>query len=70
MDGPTVLWRVVRGPPTAHATVLGSDPPVTVTWYIDGLMDRAENYESMDLALARSEHVRGILLRDGWREAE
>jgi hypothetical protein len=29
-------------------------------------MDRAENYESTDLALARAEHIRGILERDGW----
>jgi hypothetical protein len=31
-------------------------------------MDRAENYETTELALARAEHLRGILLRDGWRE--
>jgi hypothetical protein len=39
-----------------------------VTWYVDGVMDRAENYESMDLALARADYIRGILLRDGWTE--
>jgi len=31
-------------------------------------MDRAENYETMELALSRAEHIRGILLRDGWKE--
>ena len=29
-------------------------------------MDRAENYDSMDLALARADDIRGVLLRDGW----
>jgi hypothetical protein len=29
-------------------------------------MDRAENYDSEDVALARADHVRGLLERDGW----
>jgi hypothetical protein len=29
-------------------------------------MDRAENYDSVDLALARAEDIRGVLIRDGW----
>lgn len=70
MDGPTVLWRLVRGASTAHATVIGAEPPVTITWFFDGLMDRVENYDSMDLALARSDDIKGVLLRDGWREAD
>ena len=41
---------------------------MTVTWFFDGVMDRAENYESMELALARADHIRGVLIRDGWRE--
>jgi hypothetical protein len=32
-------------------------------------MDRAENYETPDLAMARADQIRGILLKDGWREA-
>ena len=44
------------------------DGRTTVTWYFDGRMDRAENYETMELALARAEHIHGILLRDGWTE--
>jgi hypothetical protein len=31
-------------------------------------MDRAENYDGEELALARAEHIRGLLLRDGWVE--
>jgi hypothetical protein len=66
---PTVLWRMSRGCQTAHATIFPGDGRTTVTWYVDGRMDRAENYDTMDLALARAEHVRGILIRDGWSDA-
>jgi len=69
-DGPTVLWRLVRGRSSAHATLLGTAPPITITWYFDGVMDRAENYESMDVALARSEYLHSVLLEDGWRDSE
>lgn len=65
---PTVLWRMVRGRATAHATIFPGAAQTTVTWFFDGVMDRAENYETVDLALARAEHIRSILLRDGWRE--
>ncbi len=67
---PTVLWRLGRGRETAHATHFPGDGQTTVTWYFDGVMDRAENYESLELALARAEHIRGILVRDGWKEKE
>ena len=70
MDGPMVLWRLVRDRSTAHATVLGSAPPITVTWFVDGLMDRAENYDSLELALARSDYVKSVLVADGWTESE
>jgi hypothetical protein len=65
---PQVLWRMSRGRSTAHATLFPGDRHITVTWFFDGVMDRAENYDSMELALARAEHIRGVLLRDGWRE--
>jgi hypothetical protein len=65
---PTVLWRMARGKSTAHATVFPGDGRTTVTWYFDGQMDRAENYDSVDLAMARAEHIHGILLRDGWKD--
>jgi hypothetical protein len=31
-------------------------------------MDRAENYNTMELALARADHIRSILVQDGWRD--
>ena len=72
MDGsendPAVLWRMARGRSAAHATIFPGAAATTVTWYFDGIMDRAENYDTVDLALARAEEIRGILLRDGWTE--
>lgn len=65
---PTLLWRVSRGKSTAHATIFPGDTETTVTWFVDGVMDRAEKYDSIDLALARAEQIRGILLKDGWKE--
>jgi len=66
---PTVLWRLTRGKDAAHATVFPSEPQTTVAWFVNGVMDRAEKYDSLDLALARADEVRGTLLRDGWNEA-
>jgi hypothetical protein len=65
---PTVLWRLTRGGTTAHATIFPGDRQTTVTWFFDDVMDRAENYDTMELALARAEHIRGLLVRDGWKE--
>lgn len=67
-NDPAVLWRMSRGRSTAHATIFPGAAQATVTWFFDGVMDRAENYETLELALARAEHIRGILLRDGWTE--
>ena len=65
---PTILWRMTRGRSTAHATLLPGDSRNTITWFFDGVMDRAENYDSLDLAMARADHIRGILTRDGWKD--
>lgn len=67
-NDPLVIWRLIRGASSAHATVFPGAAQVTVTWYFDGVMDRAENYEGMEVALARADHIKGVLLRDGWRE--
>lgn len=63
---PTVLWRLTRGRGTAHATIFPGTDAVTITWFFDGVMDRAENYDTLDLAMARADQILGILLRDGW----
>jgi hypothetical protein len=65
---PTVLWRLVRGRNTAHATIIPGAAQATITWFFDGVMDRAENYDSLDLAMARADDIKGVLLRDGWTE--
>ena len=65
---PTVLWRLGRGRNTAHATIIPGAAQTTITWFFDGVMDRAENYDSLDLAMARADDIKGVLLRDGWTE--
>jgi hypothetical protein len=63
---PTVLWRMSRGKHTAHATIFPGDGQTTITWFFDGVMDRAENYDSLELAMVRADQIRGVLLGDGW----
>jgi hypothetical protein len=65
---PAVLWRMSRGRSTAHATIIPGERRTTVTWFFNGVMDRAENYETLDLALARADQIRGILEKSGWKE--
>ena len=60
---------MTRDRSTAHATILPGNDQHTLTWFFDGVMDRAENYESLELALARADHIRSILLGDGWTQA-
>ena len=66
---PTVLWRLRRGTSRAHATIFATTDHATVAWFFDDLMDRVENYDTLELALARADHIRGVLERDGWVEA-
>ena len=67
---PTVLWRLSRGRSTAHATIFPGTVQTTVTWFVDGVMDRAENYETLPTALARANEIKAVLLEDGWKEVE
>ena len=66
---PTVLWRMSRGRSTAYATIFPCVGQSTVTWFLQGVMDRPEIYETLDHDLARADQIRGILLKDGWKEA-
>ena len=68
-NDPAVLWRMARGRSTAHATLFPGPAATTVTWYFDGVMDRAEKYDSTEIALARADQIRGVLLGDGWTDA-
>ena len=67
---PAVLWRLTRGRSVAHATIFPGPQQTTVTWYFDNVMDRAENYDTVELALARSDQIRAVLRKDGWTEGE
>jgi hypothetical protein len=68
-DEPTVIWRLTRGRSVAHATIIPGTGQATVSWFFDGTMDRVENYDSVELALARANQIRGVLERDGWSDA-
>lgn len=68
---PTVLWRLVH--PTgrhARAVLLPGDPTVTLTFFVDNVMDRAENFDTMDLALFRATDVHRSLVSEGWKDYE
>jgi len=65
---PTVLWRLKRRNQTAHATLLPGDAQTTITWLINGVMDRVENYDALELAMARADQIRRVLLEDGWED--
>jgi hypothetical protein len=65
---PTVLWRLTRGQSSAHATIFPGADQTTVTWFFDDVMDRAENYDSIELAMARADEIKGVLVRGGWKE--
>ena len=61
---------MTRGENTAHATIFPGDRHTTITWFFDGVMDRAENYDSLELALARADQIRSVLVSEGWTANE
>ena len=66
----TVLWRLFL-PATrdrTRAVILPGGPPFTLAFFVNDEMDRAENYETMDLALFRSNEIRRGLLENEWQE--
>lgn len=65
-----MLWRLTRDRSTAHATIFPGETQTTITWFFDDVMDRAENYDSVELALARADEIRGVLVRDGWTPSD
>src|SRR5262245_60473818 len=66
---PTVLWRLCHAKGQhARAVLLPGTPQVTLTFFVDNVMDRAENFDSMDIALYRSEAVKHSLMSVGWEE--
>ena len=65
-----MLWHLTRDRSTAHATIFPGETQTTITWFFDDVMDRAENYDSVELALARADEIRGVLVRDGWTPSD
>ena len=66
---PTVLWRLYHAEGRrARAVLLPGTPQVTLTFFVDDVMDRAENFDSMDIALFRSDDVKRTLISDGWQD--
>ena len=71
--GSTVLWRLYRaaGPQKAErasAVVLPGGPPFTLTFLVNDEMDRVENYDTMELAMFRSDEIKRGLLEEDWKE--
>jgi hypothetical protein len=66
----TVLWRLFKPATRDHtrAVILPGGPPYTLAFFANDEMDRAENYESMDLAVFRSDEIKRSLEEDGWTE--
>ena len=68
---PTVLWRLFH--PTgrhARAVLLPGTSQLTLTVFVDNVMDRAENFDAIDIALFRAEEIKRSLMSDGWKEDE
>jgi len=56
------------GRDAARAVVLPGGPPFTLAFFTNDLMERAENYDTMELAMFRSDEIRRTLAGDGWVE--
>jgi hypothetical protein len=69
LSGPTVLWRL-QGPSgeLARAVIIPGEPQSTLAVFVNDVMDRAENYDELGLALYRADDIKGSLLGTGWRE--
>jgi hypothetical protein len=71
--GATVLWRLYRASDPnkgdrTRAMILPGGPPFTLALFVNDAMDRAENYDTMDLAIFRANEIRRSLLNDEWKE--
>ena len=66
---PTVLWRMFRtGREHVRAVLLPGGPPFILAFFANEQMDRAENYDTMDLAVFRANEIKRSLAKDGWSE--
>ena len=66
-----MLWRLFHpGGRRARAVLLPGTPRLTLTFFIDNVLDRVENFDTMDVALFRSEDIKRSLFADGWKDDE
>lgn len=68
-----MLWRLYRatGPQKGdriRAVILPAGPPFTLAFFANDDMDRAENYDTMELAIFRADELKRSLLNDDWKE--
>ena len=66
----TVLWRLFK-PATrdrTRAVILPGGPPFTLAFFANDDMDRVENYDTMELAVFRSDEIKRSLEAEGWTE--
>jgi len=69
LSNPTVLWRLwSKAGEQARAVVIPGEPHSTLTVFVDDVLDRAENFEALDVALFRADDIKVTLLESGWRE--
>ena len=69
MADTTVLWRLYNDRREhSRAVILPGGPPHTVTFFVNETMDRAENYDTMELALFRADDIKRSLIEEGWKE--
>lgn len=68
--GSTVLWRLYE--PTTRdrvrAVILPGGPPFTLAFFANDNLDRAENYDTMELALFRAGDIKRSLVNDDWKD--
>jgi hypothetical protein len=71
LSAPTTLWHLYhpRGD-HARAVVIPGDPQTTITFFVNNVMDRAENFDDLAIALFRAEEIRRDLVGGGWREED
>ena len=48
--------------------ILPGGPPFTLAFFANDGLDRAENYESMELAMFRSDEIKRSMTDEGWKD--
>jgi hypothetical protein len=66
---PAVIWRL-RHPDgdTARATLIPGTPQSTLVFFVNEQLERGENFNEWESALALAEEVKRGMLTNGWRD--